>query len=144
MCRMVRFWPKSNPKTAPLLPFPFYPFFFFSMAPKSINREAYLMYSQVEWRVKLLYTNCVRVCEHCLPKTMSYLVRNWELSSGDIHTYLGANHQSKWRVSPSQFYLLSFLSLIFFHSISILIFNFKICLVLVFFSLNSIRPFMFA
>ena len=106
-------------KTAPLFHFPFYPLFFFSKAPKSINREAYLMYWQVEIRVKLLYTNCVRVWEHCLPKSLSYLVRNWELSSGGIHTYLGANHQSKWRVSSSQIHLLSFLSLIFFHSISI-------------------------
>jgi len=109
MCGMVRFWTKSGPKTTPLLPFPFYPLFFFSKAPKSINRKTYLMYSQVEWRVKLLYKNCVRVCEHCLPKPMSYFVRNWELSSGGIHIYLRANHQYKCRVSSSQFHLLSFL-----------------------------------
>ena len=115
MCRMVRFWPKSKPKTAPLLPFPFYPFFFFSKAPKSINREAYLMYSQVEWRVKLVYTNCVRVYEHCLPKPMSYLVRNWDLSSGDIHTF---------SISSPKFP--------FTHFFSIPIFNSKICLVLLF------------
>ena len=43
---------------------------------RPINREAYLM---------LLYTNCVRVCEHCLSKPWSYLVSVVSLKWRHLH-----------------------------------------------------------